>query len=303
MDNSHEEPLVALLIDEEDVVDVVIEEKFQEVVVDIEIEEPSLLENDENVVVETFEQRRIQKFRAENKSKKQWILTTIGIVIGIIVLVILALESPLYDVDAVTIKNPSSVQFSPTELTQITTLSKKLKHQSMYRVDADSTLKKIRALPFVSSVKMKKIWRSDIELDVTRRVPVAYVETNKGIVVIDSFGIAFEKVATAPNDLPSFEGIGEMTFNEKISNTRYLSILDAAPKEISTQIAHVIRADGSYDVILSDGIDVKLGHPTDLKQKLAIAWSILLTKKRSQLGFIDVSVPSLPVSGSPQLKV
>ena len=88
-----------------------------------------------------------------------------------------------------------------------------------------------------------------------------------------------------------------------IPDLTFVKVLDQAPNEIKDQIVMVKVEDGKYSLELTDGIDILLGDRSKLKEKLAISWAILQAKKRSELGYIDVSVPSLPVSGSPQLKV
>ena len=95
----------------------------------------------------------------------------------------------------------------------------------------------------------------------------------------------------------------EVTFSKKISDDTFLKILSDAPSEIRNQISNVRTGKDGFVAELVDGIDIILGDKTLLKEKLAISWSIILAKPRSDLGYIDVSVPTLPVSGSPQLKV
>ncbi len=290
MNHDENEILVAILIDEDELT--------------IDINEPEILEqSDDETVIETFTQRRQLQFRAQSRTKRQWFSITLVIIAVLVALVILALESPLYNVDKIVVKNISAIPLTKAEMSKIQSLSQRLSNKPLYRADPDPVDKDIESLPTIMGATVEKKWPGMITVTVSRRVPVAYVETDKGVILVDSKGFAFEKAKLAPQGLPGFQGIEEITFTHKISDTAYLKIVDAAPVEMKQQIAHIDKEKGSYTAVLSDGISIVLGTPTQLKEKMAIVWAIILTKKRSELGYIDVSVPSLPVSGSPQLKV
>ncbi len=321
--------LVAILIDEDEelIVDVssedaeVIElptyvEEVSEIIVISEIEtiiidEPeseSVLEiqeesEQESVVVTSFQDRLQEKFRNQSRTKRQWLFVVGCAMVVIFTLIILALESPFYNVDSVSIKNASATPLSDAENKKLESLTKHLKDQPMYRVDYDSTIKKIEAIPTISGVSISKKWPSSLDIEVSRRVPVAYIETDKGIILVDADGYAYEKTKTVPAGIPSIDGLDEVTFTHKVGDTTYLSIMEKAPQEIKNQISHIKKEKSNYVLELSDGIDVRLGDNKRLEEKLAIVWSVINAKKRSELGYIDVSVPSLPVSGSPQLQL
>lgn len=302
---SHEddEVLMAILVDVEGIV------------VDIEQEEMAIssehtlldlednTSNQDQVLVANFEERRQQKFLAQSRTKKQWLFITLSVVTIFVISVFLVLESPIYDVDKVVVKNNSSVALTEPEIKKVDSLIKKLKTRPMYRLNADDVLDEIKSMSTISSVSSKKTWPGTLTISIFRRVPVAYIETDKAIVLVDSSGYAYEKVSSIPAGLPSFDGINEITFTRIIKDDTYVKILKAAPAEIIQQIGHVRNEEGDYIVELTDGIDIILGDNQQLKEKLAISWSVILTKKRSELGYIDVSVPTLPVSGSPELKV
>ena len=330
MDDDHfsnddeDEVFVALLIDDEEDVVVQIEDD-DSVVIDINaktsnnssvtapdnesfISEPLLedrveVENDDSVVVKSFQDRQKAKFKAQTRTKRQWLTLTAVTISVLLVSIILALESPIYDVDHVKIDNTSNAPLTNIEVQRIRKFTQPLLGEPMYRVKVSDVEKDIKTLPTISEVMIEKKWPSTIIVSIDRRLAVAYVETDKGNVLIDNNGFAFQKVKDAPEGLPSFDGLEELVFTHKISDKNYVEILKAAPVEIKEQIAHVKSEKGGYVVELDDGIDIILGNGEQLEEKLAIAWSVLNAKKRSEIGYIDVSVPSLPVSGSPQLKV
>lgn len=274
-------------------------ETINESLLEIESEDPQ----DNGVLIDTFVERRQQRFIAQSRSKKQWTAITLGVIAISVIVVFLVLESPFYNVDKVEVKNTSSVALNENESKTITSIANELKGKSMYRLNADGVLKKIKAFPTISQASVSKTWPGNVTVNILRRVPIAYIETDKAIVLIDDTGFVYEKVEKIPAGIPSFDGMDEITFTKNISDRTYIEVLKQSPNEIRSQIAHVRLDEGKYVAELTDGIDIILGDNTQLKEKLAIAWSVILAKKRSELGYIDVSVPTLPVSGSPQLKV
>ena len=135
-----------------------------------------------SVVVDNFQERRQQKFIAQSRSKKQWIAITISISLLIVALAMLALESPIYDVDEVKLENDSTLALTEPEQTEILKSLETLKGQQMYRVNADGTIKKISAISTISEVKISKSWHGTIKAVIKRRVPIAFIETDKVIV-------------------------------------------------------------------------------------------------------------------------
>lgn len=325
-EDENEEILVALLIEEDDQLEIDISQENNKLSIvsnEIQIEEYILEEasldevelydeklNDEIQElgsldnVKSLEQARIDKFgNLRPKSKKQYILACLGLVTIVSILILVLLESPFYNVDKILTTNSSIVPFTKTENEKVTEIVSQLKDEPMYRVDTSKIEDQLSELIYVSEVSIDKTWPSSINVVISRRVPSGYVQTDKGFVLVDSTGMSFQKEKSVPNGLPSFEGMSAITFSEKIPDKTYVNVLNESPPEIKGQIIAVRKVKNDYTIELNDGIDVKLGDSSQLKQKLAITWSILNAKKRSEIGYIDVSVPSLPVSGSPKLQL
>ena len=191
----------------------------------------------------------------------------------------------------------NTVPLSSDELTQLKKNLQSIKDQQMYRSNFAASNASIGKLNFVKTVKFEKDWPSTVKVTITHRVAIATIKTDKGYVLIDDENVIFAKVPELQQGLPVFKGFDEITFSKKINDGNYVTILKNSPDEIITQIAAVEKKDSKYIVTLTDGIMIKLGDTSLLKEKLAIAWSIILTKNRAELGYIDVSVPSLPISG------
>lgn len=301
-----DEVIVAILLDEDEdnVIDI---REPERVVVPFEHKSQEQQSNSspekDDVVVDTFIKRRQLAFKNRTVSRKQVILTTIASVVIVLMAAGFAIESPIFDVDNVELQNTSTMPFTKEEKVQLEKISNELKTQPLYRVRTNPVVNDLQKLLFVQSVKTSKSWPSTVTIALERRRPIAIVETDKGFVLVDTNSVVFEKTPSPPKNLPVLEGMEEITMGSPLENEAFMEIISAAPNEIKNQITRIIKNKNVYDVVLSDGINIKIGEPRDLRNKLAIAWSIILAKPRNELGYIDVSVPSLPVSGSPDLKL
>jgi cell division protein FtsQ len=252
----------------------------------------------DDVVVSNFVEKRKAQFKLPKINKRKFKLYGLFASVGFVAVALLILESPIFSIDKIEIvQSKNTAQFSQDQLSLLNKSLASVKYQQMYRSNFDSSNKKIGNLNFVSSVNFKKVWPSTVKVQITNRVAVATIKTDKGYVLLDKNSIAFAKVPEFQVGLPVFKGFDEITFSKAIKDKNYVSILNNLPDELSGQIAYVDKNESNYLITLTDGIVVHLGDINLLKEKLAIAWSIIQTKNRSELGYIDVSVPSFPVSG------
>lgn len=308
--DEEDEIISAILIDEEtddeidNVVDIVqseprnIEEQLSR---EDEVKETKT--SNASVLVNEFIDRRKAQFKARKRTRRQYIFITAISVFAILSLVVLVLESPMYDVDKVQIKNTSATGLSAVETKQISQIVSGIEGQQTYRLDVSRQNDQLKKLLYLSSAEIEKKWPNTVDVKIYRRVPVGIIETDKGYVLVDDTGMIFEKTTSPDKALPIFEGMKQAVFTEKISNKDFLTITKSAPTELKGQIIRISLKSKSYEATLSDGIVIKLGNVTQMKEKLAIAWSIILTKSRKDIAYIDVSVPSIPVSGSAKLQL
>lgn len=250
-----------------------------------------------SVVVNDFLERRRAQFSGKTRSKKQYAFLTLVTILIVFTIIVLILESPLYDIDNVNVKNTSTSQLSEKEISEVKQITSPLKGDQIYRLKLSQTRKDLNDLSYIKTAEVSKKWPGTINVVIQRRVPVAAIETDKGYVLLDAEGMIFEKTATPDKSLPLLDGMDKVTYTKIIPNKSFISILDNVPADMKGQILRISSAKGGYNVVLSDGITIRLGKDSEMKEKMSIAWSIILTKGRKGIGYIDVSVPSIPVSG------
>jgi cell division protein FtsQ len=66
------------------------------------------------------------------------------------------------------------------------------------RVDTRAVADRVKALPSVADVDVRRSWPSTLVIAVTERQPVAAVKVSAGFAVLDGSGVLFETVAAPP---------------------------------------------------------------------------------------------------------
>lgn len=154
------------------------------------------------------------------------------------------------------------------------------------RLDASAIAERVRSVPQVAGVEVRRGWPSTVVLAVDQRVPVAVVQTPGGWMLTDATGVEFEQVATKPDGLleVAAEGVGLETA---------VQVINELPPEIADRVAKV-AATTRDDVVLSlkSGAEVQWGssEQTAFKSKVLVA---LLAQKAKAY---DVSAPELPTT-------
>jgi cell division protein FtsQ len=67
------------------------------------------------------------------------------------------------------------------------------------RVDLDDVSQRVRGLPSVASVAVRRSWPNTLVIEVTERVPVAAVAVAGGFAIVDADGIVFDRRADRPD--------------------------------------------------------------------------------------------------------
>jgi hypothetical protein len=80
-----------------------------------------------------------------------------------------------------------------------------------------------------------------------------------------------------------------------------LRVLRAAGAGLAPGILYASVVEGEVELVLRDGLAVKLGPPLDLAAKFAAARAVLASlsaDERALTGYLDLSVPERAVAGS-----
>lgn len=252
--NGQEEIIYAVLVEEEVLETQIIQEG--EPSLGSETEVLILESKSEQVVVTSFQDRRQSQFISQSRSKKQWTIITLSIILAVVIISIGLLESPIYSVKNIAIASTDQNPIDKIERARLDELTQKAIGQPMYRNNFDDVSTNISKIASVSKVQIEKSWPNTLRITIVKRQPVGYIETDQGVALIDERGFVFKKNEDAPVGYPSFEGLDEIEFAKVIPDLTFVKVLDQAPNEIKDQIVMVKVEDGKYSLELTDGIDI-----------------------------------------------
>lgn len=157
-------------------------------------------------------------------------------------------------------------------------------------LDTGIVVTRLRALPVVRSVSVRRRWPASVAITVRERRPAAAAPAGAGFVLLDRAGVAFDRVATPPRGLPVLSAaLAARTPALRAA----LRVLRALPPAVARQVRQV-SAD-SPDAVrlqLGGGRTVVWGSSGRAARKAAVL-AVLLTRRAR---VYDVSAPDAPTT-------
>jgi cell division protein FtsQ len=160
--------------------------------------------------------------------------------------------------------------------------------EPLARVDLDHVRARVRAIPAVDRVVVRRSWPSTLIVEVVERTPVAAVPSGKDFTLIDRSGVPYRQVDSKPADLPLMRLATPGPADE---NTRSaLTVLGALSADLRQQLVAVsVAAPAQIKLELRKDRTVVWGDDTQSDTKSQVA-TALLKKATSE---IDVSAPTV----------
>ena len=160
--------------------------------------------------------------------------------------------------------------------------------EPLARVDLDHVRARVRAIPAVDRVVVRRSWPSTLVVEVVERTPVAVVPAGKQFTLIDRSGVPYETVAGKPPGLPVLR---LATPGPSDQDTRSgLTVLESLSDELREQLVEVsVAAPAQIKLELRKNRTVVWGDDTQSERKSQVA-TVLLRRAGSE---IDVSAPTV----------
>jgi cell division protein FtsQ len=160
--------------------------------------------------------------------------------------------------------------------------------EPLARVDLDGVRARVRAIPAVDRVVVRRSWPSTLVVEVVERTPVAAVPAGKQFTLVDRTGVPYETVPEKPSGLPLLR---LATPGPADQNTRAgLTVLDSLSDELREQLVAVsVVAPAQIRLELRKDRTVVWGDDAQSDRKSQVA-TVLLRRAGSQ---IDVSAPTV----------
>lgn len=165
-------------------------------------------------------------------------------------------------------------------------------------IDTGAAVAGIESLPYVRDASLARELPHTVRITVHERVPSAWVDGPAGKVLVDRTGRVLETVDAPPPGIPQLLGASSIpppggTIDAQ-GAARVAGALNSLAAAATSTVEHTDRG---IVLHLVAGTEIRMGEATQIKTKLAAALAVLGALDGQPVSYVDVSVPTNPVSG------
>jgi cell division protein FtsQ len=242
-----------------------------------------------------FRLRRIAVRREEGRRRLRW-FTVVGLMIGVVIIILLLLTSPILSVRKVDVEG---VVYADTDL--ISSIVESVKGEPILTVDLDAAEKKLLAIPWVRQARVSMHLPARVTIEVVERSPIAFFRSVDGFNrVIDRDGRVLDVIEGDPTDYTSIIGTGPNISAGQTVEQPFLGaaeLINALPAELRARLLIVtVSPEGEVSLALTNDVEVLFGRPDDFQVKLVAVVNEIKRQGTNRYAVIDVS------SGQPSVR-
>ena len=242
-----------------------------------------------------FRLRRIAVRREEGRRRLRW-FTVVGLMIGVVIIVLLLLTSPILSVRKVDVEG---VVYADTDL--ISAIVESVKGEPILTVDLDAAEKKLLAIPWVRQARVSMHLPARVTIEVVERSPIAFFRSVDGFNrVIDRDGRVLDVIEGDPTDYTPINGTGPNISAGQTVEQPFLGaaeLINALPAELRARLLTVtVSPEGEVSLALTNDVEVLFGRPDDFQVKLVAVVNEIKRQGTNRYAVIDVS------SGQPSVR-
>ncbi len=243
----------------------------------------------------TFEERRRKRLRREKLKKVRWFKWA-AIFVGVVLLLIAVMASPLFSVRDIDVEGV--VYTSPEAVAAATDV---LKGESFFTLDTDTASTILKADPWVADVRITKHFPDAVVIEISERVPIVwYVGEDNKARIVDANGVIIAVLDGWPTEYLQVTGVGPSLAGGAIADIGYRAAAQtviALPEELARLVRSLeLSPGGELSMTLTSGTIVRFGSPTDLQNKLVSVVVLLRRQDPSNISVIDVSTGEVTVA-------
>ena len=236
------------------------------------------------------------------------LLTAFGALAAALLALLAARETALFAVSSVEVDGGA-----PWVERQVERALAERRGESLFALDLAAARRAVEALPTVAEVTFDRAYPHTLRVAVTPERPVAIVRRGKESYVVSARGRVVSRVERgAKPDLARVWVARDtsLTPGTTIEGELRTAVRAVTPLAASRFPARVVSvrtdADHLLTLRLANGLELRLGDPSQVDLKLAIAAKVI-PLLRDGSSYLDVSVPGRPVGGTgdyvPQVEV
>jgi cell division protein FtsQ len=220
---------------------------------------------------------------------------------GVLLALVVARETPLFGVRSIQVTGAA-----PGIQRQVDRALAGRRGDSLVGLDLDAATSDVVALPTVAAVAFDRAYPHTLRVTVVPERPVAVVRQGAVAFVVSERGRVVARVPRSKRpelariwvarDVPLEPGAivdGDL-------RTAVGAVAPLAGVRFPGRVVSVVTEEDQLTLRLRSGLELRLGEPTDVDLKLAVAGRVLPLLPVGS-GYLDLSVPDRPVAGPPTL--
>jgi cell division protein FtsQ len=235
---------------------------------------------------------RREEVQREASEKRRRILVLVAggfVALGLLYLLV---QSPMLDVDHVTVAGNKHVTADQVRKAAAVDLG-----APILFLDTDAIAKRVQALPWVEEVDVQRKWSGTLSIAVVEEEPVAWVNAGNGVALLSNEGRVIANVDVPPSGTTEIKGVRKApAIGKLLSPPEAAGAVRALPSQLANQVSAIDVSGSGVALDLARGAEVRLGDLNDLDAKAAAAIAVLERWGDAPLAYIDVSVPANPTA-------
>ena len=236
--------------------------------------------------------RRVSVQRTAGRRRLRRFLVVV-VVLGVIGGAIAVVLSPLLALDDVTVVGAGD------RAAEVQRVADEDLGSALLLLDTGAVARRVELLPWVVDARVERELPNSLRIVVTERTPAGWARAADGsVALVDARGFVLGVVPAPPDGMPELRGVSRVPpLGGRIAPTdgaRVAAALDPLAGRIRDV---VVGQDGQIVLHLIDGPDLRFGGPDRLAEKARSAAAVLQAADPSSLTYVDVRVPSAPVTG------
>ncbi len=165
--------------------------------------------------------------------------------------------------------------------------------QPLARLDRDTIQARIRHIPQIDTAEVARQWPHTVRITIAEREAAAVVPRGDGYVVVDSDGVAFNTVKTAPSGVPVIYVSASLAPPETVRAG--ISVLRVLPASIARRVVVVSASSpDNVELKLDRGQTVRWGSFEQSDHKAKVLAALMKINRSAQV--YDVSAPNAPAT-------
>ena len=178
--------------------------------------------------------------------------------------------------------------------------------ESLVALDQDELRRQLESLSTVRAVRMDRAFPHTLRVTVVPERPLAVVRRGQDAWLVSEHGRVIRELDHGRRNIRTnvwTSADTSLAVGSTVADAELRIVLDAlrrVPDAFPARVSMALMEDEEVTLVLASGSELRLGEPTALPLKLAVAARVLgrlSAEERAELGYLDVTVPALPVGG------